>query len=185
MTRKNFTIRLEASEDHAVIEALHYEAFGHDDTVGKLVRDLRGVDAIFPTISLLAESEFGQPRGHVMLSHAWLDSDARLVDVMVLSPLAVHPQAQKQGLGTALIGAAIKAAEALGAPMLFLEGNHNYYGQRGFEAATPLGIRRPSLRIPEKAFQIAKLSNYSESMTGTFVYKDVHWRHGIGLYRAS
>ena len=67
--------------------------------------------------------------------------------------------------------------------MVFLEGNPRYYGQRGFGKAMNFGFRRPSLRMPEGAFQVARLATYSDDMTGTFVYRDVHWRHGVGLYR--
>lgn len=179
MSNATLTIRDERPEDHDAVHALHVAAFGEVD-MPKLVQDLRATDA---SVSLVATYGENPPLGHVMLSHAWLDADAELLDAMVLSPLAVHPAHQSLGIGTALIEAALTRAEALGAPFVMLEGNHRYYGPRGFEAAEPLGIRRPSLRIPERAFQIAKLSGYLPTMTGTFVYKDVHWRHGVGLYR--
>jgi putative acetyltransferase len=148
-----------------------------------MVKDLRGFDGGFATISLVAEVDGQGPVGHVMVSHAWLDADNRLIDVAVLSPLGVHPDAQRRGIGKALIKVAIEAVGATGVPLLFLEGDHRYYGPRGFEKAMDLGFRRPSLRIPENAFQVVRLAGYSEDMTGTFVYHDVHWRHGVGLYR--
>lgn len=178
-------IRSESSDDHEPIHALHYAAFGDDDAVSNLVGDLRFQGGAFPTVSLVAEHDSGMPVGHVMLSHAWLDTEERMIDVMVLSPLGVHPHSQRQGIGTALIDASLKAADELGAPLVFLEGQPRYYGPRGFEKAISLGFRRPSLRMPEKAFQVARLAAYDDSMTGTFVYRDVHWRHGIGRYRQS
>ena len=178
-------IRSESAGDHESVHALHDAAFGDDDAVSNLVRDLRLQAGAFPTLSLVAERDPGKPVGHVMLSHAWLDAEERLIDVLVLSPLGVHPDAQRQGIGTALIGAALNAADELGAPLVFLEGHPGYYGPRGFENAMSLGFRRPSLRMPEKAFQVARLSTFEETMTGTFVYRDVHWRHGIGSYRES
>lgn len=176
------TIRLEVTKDHAVVEALQLAAFDGDTALTELIRDLRTVEATLPTISLVA-CQGGAVVGHVMISQAWLDGPERLIDVMVLSPLGVVPTHQRQGIGTALIAAAVEAADAQGVPFLMLEGNHHYYGSRGFEAGEPLGIRRPSLRIPERAFQITKLSSYNPAMTGTLVYKDVHWRNGVGLYR--
>ena len=175
-------IRAEVAADFENVHALHLAAFDDDAELPELVKDLRQAGGPLPTVSLVA-TENGAVVGHVMVSHAWLDADKRLIDVMVLSPLAVDPPHQSRGIGTALIRAVLVEAEALGAPFVMLEGNHRYYGPRGFEAGEPLGIRRPSLRIPEKAFQVAKLSAYDPAMTGTFVYKDVHWRHGVGLYR--
>jgi putative acetyltransferase len=39
----------------------------------------------------------------------------------------------------------------------------------------PLGFRTPSLRIPEPAFQVIHLPNYSQDMIGTLVYREVFW----------
>jgi hypothetical protein len=35
--------------------------------------------------------------------------------------------------------------------------------------------RSPSLRIPDAAFQVARLSAYEPWMTGTFVYSETFW----------
>lgn len=178
----NTFIRSERDADIARIHDVHAAAFGANVGIGGMTDDLRRLAGGFQTLSVVATID-DMVVGHVMVSHAFLDTDRKLVDVAVLSPLGVVPDHQGQGIGTALIGAAIKATNDLGLPMLFLEGHHKYYGTRGFENAMDLGVRRPSTRIPPKAFQVAKLSSYDESLTGTFVYRDVHWRHGVGLYR--
>lgn len=41
--------------------------------------------------------------------------------------------------------------------------------------AGAVGFRSPSLRIPEAAFQVARLSAHEPWMTGTFVYSEVFW----------
>ncbi|MBB3676435.1 hypothetical protein [Modestobacter versicolor] len=67
-------------------------------------------------------------------------------------------------------------------PAVFLEGDPAYYGRLGFVAGAGLGFRRPSLRIPEPAFQAVLLPAHEPWMTGTFVYPDVFWRHdAVGL----
>lgn len=176
-------IRAERDADHAAVDALHEAAFGDGPVIPNLVHDLRALQAPFPVVSLVAVDAQDRPQGHVMLTHAWLDTWERLVDVMVLSPLGVHPDAQGKGLGTRLIEAALAEAEALQVPIVFLEGNPRYYGPRGFKPAVARNIRRPSLRMPDGAFQMATLSAYRPEMSGSFVYRDVHWSHGVGLYR--
>ncbi len=178
-----YSIRFERGDDHDVVHDLQNAAFGKDHGIANLVRDFRKLDAALPVISLVAVGQEDVPRGHVMLTHAWVDSWCRLIDVMVLSPLGVHPDMQGQGIGTALIDAALEEADKLAVPMVFLEGNDKYYGPRGFRTAVPFNIRRPSLRMPERAFQVRTLSSYSSEMSGSFVYHDVHWHHGVGLYR--
>jgi len=110
-----------------------------------------------------------------MLSASRLDAPSRLVDVYVLSPLGVAPEYQRNGIGTRLIEHAIAAADASGVPLLFLEGSPRFYGKRGFERADAAGFRSPSLRIPEPAFQVARLSGYEPWMTGTLVYSETFW----------
>ena len=58
---------------------------------------------------------------------------------------------------------------------LFLQSSPRYYSRNGFGAASDAGFGRPSLRIPEAAFQVAMLSAYEPWMTGTFVYSETFW----------
>jgi putative acetyltransferase len=99
---ENYVIRSETNDDYDAIQALHYAAFGNNDSVPNLVNDLRQQREAFPIVSLVAEPSSGYPVGHVMLSHAWVDSEHRMIDVMVLSPLGVVPSVQGHGVGTAL-----------------------------------------------------------------------------------
>lgn len=110
-----------------------------------------------------------------MLSAARLDAPRRLVDVWVLSPLGVLPEAQGQGLGTALVAHALGAAGQTGMPLVFLEGDPAFYGPRGFACASALGFRSPSLRIPDPAFQVCVLGAHEPWMTGTLVYPEPFW----------
>lgn len=173
----DYRIRAERPEDAAAIDRLHAAAFEGDALIAPLVARLRQLEAPLPTLSLLAEAAGGQVIGHVMLSHGWLDAPDRLRDVWVLSPLGVAPEMQRQGIGSALLARAVAAAgEAPGAaPLLFLEGNPAFYRPRGFAPAKTLGLRSPSLRIPEKALQVACLPGYSPELTGTLVYRDLWW----------
>jgi putative acetyltransferase len=126
--------------------------------------------------SIVAEVD-GAVVGHVGLSPAWLDARRELVDVWLLSPLSVLPDHEGGGLGTRLVEAAVEAAAAGGAPMLFLEGSPAYYGSRGFEPARPLGVLPPTDRVPGPAFQVVRLDGYRPWMTGRLVHRDVWWRH--------
>jgi putative acetyltransferase len=120
--------------------------------------------------------------GHVGLSWGWVDAPARLVDVLVLSPLSVVPTHQRQGVGGALVGAAVSIAGDLGAPVLFLEGDPGYYGRLGFAEAATHGFTAPSVRIPSPAFQCVLLPAYDASTTGALVYPDTFWAHdAVGL----
>jgi len=166
--------------DADAVRDVHRRAFGEERVV-RLVDALRVAPAAFTPISLVAELD-GQLVGHVLLSASRLDAPPRLVDVLVLSPLGVLPEHQHQGIGTALVAEALQAAEATGAPLLFLEGSPHYYGERGFREGAALGFRKPSLRIPDAAFQVAPLRSYEPWMTGTLVYSEPFWANDcVGL----
>jgi len=173
-------IRLEQPDDHAAVAAVHRRAFGdHGDVVARLVGALRRDDP--DALSLVAETN-GAVVGHVMFSRSLLDAPRRLVPVQVLSPLAVLPEQQRRGVGITLIRAGLHLLDTRGVPLVFLEGDPQYYSRTGFAAGVDRGFRKPSLRIPDAAFQVSTLSAYEPWMTGTLVYSATFWDHDcVGL----
>jgi len=167
------TVREETPADHDAVRALISAAFG-DEHVAVLADALRAAPTPLAAQAFVAERG-GRVVGHVMLSASRLDAPRRLVDVLVLSPLAVLPEHQGLGIGTRLVRRAVAAADERGVPLVFLEGSPRYYGARGFERADAIGFRAPSLRIPAAAFQVARLTAYQPWMTGTLVYSETFW----------
>jgi putative acetyltransferase len=174
VTTDEAAIRLETIADHAAIAGVNARAFGAHDSVPALVAALRLADAPLPARSFVAEVG-GEVVGHTMVTGCRLDAPRELVAVGCLSPLAVAPEFQRRGIGARLIAHALADADQRGVPLVFLEGDPRFYSTRGFAAATPLGFRKPSLRIPDAAFQVATLSSYRDWMTGTLVYLETFW----------
>lgn len=117
-----------------------------------------------------------------MFTRSLLDAPRRLVEVQVLSPLAVLPGHQRRGVGAALVRHGVEILAARAVPLVFLEGDPAYYTRFGFVPGRDQDFRRPSLRIPEPAFQALKLPAYEAWMTGTLVYAKPFWQHdAVGL----
>lgn len=95
--------------------------------------------------------------------------------MLVLSPVSVASAHQGRGIGSALIRHGLTEVRDRSEPLVFLEGAPGYYARFGFEAGEPLGFRRPSLRIPEPAFQVIRQPSWEPWMTGTLVYSRVFW----------
>src|SRR3984957_18712787 len=181
-------LREELPSDRESVRDIHLQAFGdhgpadHGVVVASLVDTLR--ETITPTdgLSLVAEHD-GQIVGHVMFTRSLLDAPRRLVEVQVLSPLAVMPGHQKCGTGSALVRRGLKALADRTVPLVFLEGDPGYYSRFGFAPGGDLGFRKPSLRIPDVAFQAIRLPEYQPWMTGTLVYAEPFWRYdAVGLW---
>jgi putative acetyltransferase len=132
----------------------------------------------------LVAEERGVVLGHVGLSQGWVDARRELVEVWVLSPLSVVPERQREGLGTALVAAAVDTARGSGTPALFLEGSPSYYGARGFERADRHGFLPAALeRTPRAAFQVVVFDAHEPWMTGQLIYPSVWWEHGAAGLR--
>ncbi len=150
-------------------------AFGDGGSrVTELVDALRDSTDGIRDLSLVA-TERAAVVGYVALTRSLLDAPCQLVQVLVLSPLAVAPPQQRRGVGAALVGHALRRAAAAGEPLVFLEGSPTYYRRFGFVAGGDLEFRRPSLRIPPPAFQVLRLPAHRPWMTGTLVYSRVFW----------
>lgn len=110
--------------------------------------------------------------GFVMLSGTDLvDDDGTRRDVLTLTPLAVLPEYQRRGIGSALVRTAIAEADRRGEPLVVLEGSPQYYGRLGFRFAPELGVHidLPGWAPPEAA-QAYPLSNHDPRVRGRVEY---------------
>jgi len=179
-------LRPERPDDAPAVRDLHLAAFGDDSgrVVAGLVDGLRHTLTADSGLSLVAEDR-GAVVGHVLFTRSLLDAPRRLVGVQVLSPLAVAPERQRTGIGSALVLHGLQVLAAQGVPVVFLEGPPGYYSRLGFSSASAQGFRSPSLRIPEAAFQAVRLPAHEPWMTGTLVYDATFWEHdAVGLREA-
>jgi putative acetyltransferase len=171
----DLVLRPERPDDAAAVADVLRRSFAEEPVVADLVDALRDSDA-WVDCAFVAEAD-GAVVGYVALTRGLLDAPARLVDVLVLSPLGVVPEHQGRGTGSALVRHALDAVvDGRPEPLVFLEGSPRYYPRFGFVPGGDLGFRKPSLRIPDAAFQVVRLPSYEDWMTGTLVYPEPFWR---------
>jgi len=124
--------------DNRAIHALVAAAFGQT-AEADLIDRLRDAGAL--AHSLVAERA-GDLVGHVALSPVSVQG-ALVPGALGLAPLAVQPPHQRQGIGAALVAAAIAAARADGAKVIVVLGAPAYYGRFGFRPASAIGLTCP------------------------------------------
>jgi putative acetyltransferase len=134
-------IRYARAADHEAIARVVEAAFGQADEA-RLVERLRAdEDALF---ELVAE-EAGAVVGHIMFSRLWAD---RYEMFAALAPLAVRPDLQRSGLGSALVRAGLESARDFGAHGVIVLGHPEYYLRFGFSAETAGKIAAPYAGSP-------------------------------------
>jgi putative acetyltransferase len=125
-------IRPENPNDISAIEQVTLAAFtgkfSDNPNEHLIISRLRNSRALF--LSLVAEIN-GQVVGHVAFSVVTINS--KDLDWYGLGPISVHPDFQKQGIGSGLIREGLSQIRGLGARGCVLEGDPNYYTRFGFK----------------------------------------------------
>ena len=124
-------IRCETLSDYTVIAEVNTLAFGQGNEA-KLVEEIRRSDCYISELSLVAEIE-NIVVGHILFSYINLVGEETL-EVLGLAPLAVHPQFQRQGIGSALIKAGLELADKRREPIVIVLGHPHFYTRFGFES---------------------------------------------------
>ena len=111
----------------------------------------------------------GEIAGHIQLSRAWVGETA----LFLLGPVGVHPQAQRRGIGSALIRAALDEARTRGEVAVILLGDPRFYSRFGFVAGSTVGLKNPAVGVQpngfvvrEEHFMIVILRGRAESLVG-------------------
>jgi putative acetyltransferase len=133
----------------------------------RLVEALRESEAHVPELCLVAIRDRSVV-GHIAFSRARLELGP---EVLALAPMAVLPEHQLHGAGSALISAALRRAAETHFPLIVVVGHADYYPRFGFEPADALGIKAP-FDVPPEAWMAYRLPAYTPEARGTVVYPD-------------
>src|SRR5258708_6314603 len=117
------TIRQEASADREAIRHVNQLAFGRDDEAG-IVEALRNGGHV--RVSLVAEVH-GVVVGHILFSDLPILTDSGSVPALSLAPMAVLPEFQKKGIGSALVLKGLEACRDKGHRILVVLGHAHFY----------------------------------------------------------
>ena len=170
-------IRLEAPGDEPGVRHVNLAVFTGPEEADIVDRIRR--EAPEGWHSLIALGAAGTPAdgivvGHLLLSPCPVEDDDGGVGATVLAigPVAVLPELQSRGIGSALMSAAMSLAIARAVPALVLLGYPAYYGRFGFLPARGLGLEPPAAAWPDAAWMARRLPAWTEAMRGTVRYPE-------------
>ncbi len=130
-------IRDEHLDDIGAIRKVNELAFGQK-AEAELVDAVRERGAYI--LSLVAELD-GQIVGHIFFTPVLIVEAEDRVPAVGLGPMAVLPEFQKQGIGSALVRAGLDQLRAMHYRAVIVLGHPDFYPKFGFVPASRFGIR--------------------------------------------
>ncbi|MEA2015596.1 MAG: N-acetyltransferase [Actinomycetota bacterium] len=165
----NISIKKEEKKDYKGIYKVNKLAFGQENE-SQLVEKIRKGDKFIPELSLVAEAS-GRVVGHILFSEIKI-SGSSVFKTLMLAPMAVAPEFQRQGIGTKLIKRGMELASELGYDSIIVVGHKEYYPGFGFKKASSWNIKFP-FKVPDEAFMAVELAGGAlEGKSGTVIYPD-------------
>jgi putative acetyltransferase len=157
-------IRREVPGDRVSVFAVNSAAFGQEDEA-RLVDALR--DGGFSRISLVAEID-GRLVGHILFSEMSVVGTDGTIAALALAPMAVVPEFQRHGIGSALVRRGLELCRELPHRAVIVLGHPHYYPRFGFSAAAAVRIEAP---FSGEAFMALKLDTATDwELAGKAVY---------------
>jgi putative acetyltransferase len=160
-------VRPEEGADHDGIRHVHERAFAPSLGEAKLVEELRAAGDLVASLCLVAEED-GDVVGHIAYSRARLDSGH---EALALAPMAVLPERQRHGIGSALVRESLDRAAGTGFPLVVVLGHPEYYPRFGFEHGAPHGVLDP-YGVPPEAWMVRLLPAYTPDARGLVNYAE-------------
>lgn len=149
------SIREEGPADDAAVYRVVREAFAgakhRDGTEQDLVVALRQGEAYIRELELVACLE-DKLVGHILFTRAAIGE----VPVLALAPLAVLPEAQRRGVGSALVREGHRRAAKMGFGYSVVLGDAAFYSRFGYVPASRFGIRAP-FEVADEHFMAVRL----------------------------
>jgi len=133
------TIREETLEDHPAIREVNELAFATPEEAA-LVDRLRSDGLV---LASLVACDGGEVVGHILFSELPIGTAGRRLRGAALAPMAVRPDLQRQGIGSALVRQGLEACRARTVEAVVVLGHPAYYPRFGFSAETARHLDAP------------------------------------------
>jgi putative acetyltransferase len=132
-------VRFEGVQDREAVRQVNRLAFGQE-AEGRLVDALR--EGGFARVSVVAEIN-GQVVGHILFSDLSVITETGTVAALALAPMAVLPDFQRQGIGSALVRRGLEICREQGYRIVIVLGHPDFYPRFGFSPKLTERLQSP------------------------------------------
>jgi len=146
-------IRKEQPQDIPTIHEVNKRAFGQGleaDLVDTLRRNCNDLLSLVAVVG-------NEVVGHILFSSVTVEGEETAVEGMGLAPMAVLPEYQRQGIGSALVMTGIARLASSACSFVTVLGHTDYYPRFGFEPASRYGVRS-QWDVPNESFMLLVLN---------------------------
>lgn len=162
------TIRDERTDDAPAIRLVLEAAFS-----GTVEADI--VDRLKQTcperVSLVALNN-ARVVGHILFTPVTVETSNGPIVGSGLAPMAVLPELQRAGIGSALVRAGIERLRVSGCPFVVVVGHPEYYPRFSFVPASAHAIRCQWEGVPDEAFMVLVLQPaIASTLAGLAMYR--------------
>ncbi len=161
-------IREETLHDREAIGDVNRLAFGGQDEA-RLVDQLRADGLV--VVSLVAV-EGGEVVGHILFSELPIQTANGAIAAVSLAPMAVRPEWQSRGIGSALVRAGLSACRKRAKSVAIVLGHPNYYPRFGFSPELAKQVECPFPGAGEAWMALELTPGALAGITGTVRYPE-------------
>ncbi|WP_257148770.1 GNAT family N-acetyltransferase [Bacillus cereus] len=126
------------------------------------MREIREKQFYIPELDLVVQEE-RIIIGHFMLSKLPI-SNRFENEILMLSPVSVAVNKQRQGIGKYMLREGIKFATKMGYKGIIVEGDYRYYQRFGFITSTKFGIYASKKNLPPSVENLMAMELYENGL---------------------
>ena len=159
-------VREETPQDHEAIREVNRLAFDGDAEV-RLIDRLRADGDV--VLSLVAQID-GEVVGHILFSKLESKTTGRGIKAVALAPMAVSPEFQERGIGTAMIERGLALCRERGYTVVVVLGHPDYYPRFGFSREKAQALESPYSELGEAYMALELVPGALDGVSGTVRY---------------